>query len=237
MEVAPVPPSEQARLEYLAVAACREADRHLTAERTEEAIAAYREAVAAMGGWVEPILGLGDLLLGRGRGAEAVEVIARLVELEPQSPWAHNCLGLAHFRNGDKSEARASFRAALEQDPSFVEALANLGVLEWKEGGFELALDYFERAQVVEADNSQLAQNIGWVGLQGGLLERSKALLRRYLDRHPQDWEVAGLLAETLMAMGQSEEGRGLAFQVLTAKPNDKRARRLVEEYRGAQES
>lgn len=76
-----------------------------------------------------PINNAGYFLLGRNQVDDAIQVFQLNVELHPRSANAHDSLGEAFLRKGDKGNALTSYKKALEIDPTFrtaVEAVRTL---------------------------------------------------------------------------------------------------------------
>ncbi len=76
-------------------------------------------------------LGLGLLTVGRNRDYRSeVALWSSSVAANPANPRAHNNLGWAYRLTGERDRARACFRRALELDPAYATARANLEALE-----------------------------------------------------------------------------------------------------------
>lgn len=69
---------------------------------------------------------LGHVLLRKGKTQEAVDLFLQEVAAEPDDPTVHNNLGLALLAAGDARGAAESFKRALEIDPGYEAARANL---------------------------------------------------------------------------------------------------------------
>lgn len=76
-------------------------------------------------------LGLGALTVRRNRDYRSeIALWTRSVAANPANPRAHNNLGWAFQLAGERGQARACFRRALELDPAYATARANLEALE-----------------------------------------------------------------------------------------------------------
>lgn len=73
-------------------------------------------------------LGARTLLRNRDYQSE-ITLWRSSVKEAPQNPRAHNNLGYAYLLQGDKTQARKAFEAALALDPGYVKAKANLDAL------------------------------------------------------------------------------------------------------------
>jgi len=95
-------------------ARAKQAFAHLANDRVNEAVAAYREAVA-----LDPSLaiawnGLATALAQQDDLDGALEASRRLVELEPDDPLGHTNLSLFYMRKGMIPEAEAEKALAMQ---------------------------------------------------------------------------------------------------------------------------
>jgi len=86
----------------------------------------YRKAIRQDGRFPAAFYNLGNDLLLRGKARRAARQFTRALDLYPQDVWALNNRGLAYRRLGREAEARADFELALEMEPTFAPARANL---------------------------------------------------------------------------------------------------------------
>ncbi|MCC7260914.1 MAG: glycosyltransferase, partial [Candidatus Latescibacteria bacterium] len=219
--------------EWQAVLWLEEADRYREARQWEEALRVCAQAVAAKPDFVEAILVWADVLVEQGKPTEAAEVIARLVELDPDSCMAHNYLGLVQSKARQWPAAEASFRRALELEPCFAEALVNLGVWAWEQGRAPEALGFFKEAAKLDPANRELVANLALLHLRVGQPAEAEAVLRHHLGSHPEDAELHAQLAEVLWQQGDREGSRQAALQVLAFQPDHPRAGAIAEQTGG----
>lgn len=66
-------------------------------------------------------------LVGRGDFTGAMLSARKSLEIDADSPEAHNLLGFVHAAEGHADEALAHYRQAIELDETFVEAMLNAG--------------------------------------------------------------------------------------------------------------
>ena len=75
--------------------------------RLEEAVAAYRESLAADPAFTEPMHGLVRALQDLQRYDEAIEVAKRIAEIDPDDVLAHTSLSVLYMKKGMIPEAEA----------------------------------------------------------------------------------------------------------------------------------
>jgi len=112
---------------------------------------------------------LGTALLQQGRGAEAIKVFEKAIELKPDNAELWRNLGLALAELRRNHEAILSFQHALELEPSWDTANKAAALLH-QAARFEDALIYFNLCDELKPDNVQT------LGLRAETLQR----LRRY---------------------------------------------------------
>jgi Flp pilus assembly protein TadD len=75
----------------------------------------------------------------------AIEAYRRVVELRPNSPQAHNNLGVAFKKNGDLDRAKESFSRALDLREDYAEAWSNRGWVYVEQGRWQEAREDFQQ--------------------------------------------------------------------------------------------
>ncbi|MBS1152656.1 MAG: repeat-containing protein [Myxococcaceae bacterium] len=96
---------------------------------------------------------LGLQYLGAFKVNDAQLALNRAIELEDSRATAHSALGYAYLLQGDAMSARAEYGRALESDPTFEKARANLGALKCRFGDLEGA----KREMSVIKDSGSIA--------------------------------------------------------------------------------
>jgi tetratricopeptide (TPR) repeat protein len=82
--------------------------------RREDAVAAFRRAIALDPAFVQASVNLADTERTRGDEAAAEKVLRQALARDPRAGAAHHALGLALVRQGRRAEALASLKAAHE---------------------------------------------------------------------------------------------------------------------------
>ena len=108
---------------------------------------------------------LAYMLANRGeRLDEAIQLVTRALQTDPQNGAYLDSLGWAHFQRGDIADAAKYLAAAAEKLPRNAEVQSHLGEVEAKRGRWAEAIAAWTRA----------------VESQGGDVDR--ALLRKKID-------------------------------------------------------
>jgi len=103
---------------------------------------------------------LGYSLADRGqRLPEAMALITKALELAPNDPFITDSLAWAHFRSGNKAEARRLLQQAFGDRPD-AEIAAHLGEVLWESNLRGEAIDIFRRALRLNPDNDTLKETI-----------------------------------------------------------------------------
>ena len=101
--------------------------------------------------------------------------------------------GEAHFRAGRLDEAEACFLQALEQDPSSAEALNNLAVIAAGKRDLRAAIDFLVRSLKIDPYQKEAVANCAEIASMLAQPEIAAPVLKRYLDKYPDDKEIAAL--------------------------------------------
>lgn len=99
--------------------------------------------------------GLAELARERGDHAEAVRCYKNASECLPDNAVAPYHLGLLYAMHGHPAEARLAYRTALERNREFVEALINLGNLDFQAQDFAAAKTCYEKALAIEPQRAE----------------------------------------------------------------------------------
>lgn len=115
-------------------------------KRYDQAIQAYRKALAADEGFAEARNGLGVVYAMQGKYAEALQELQLAVRLTPDAAHVYNNLGYAYYLHGHYGEAVAALEKAVELQPGNQGAYNNLGLAHARAGNKEKSLQAFTRA-------------------------------------------------------------------------------------------
>jgi SAM-dependent methyltransferase/Flp pilus assembly protein TadD len=126
--------------------------------RLDEAIAAYRKALARDPGLVVAHNNLGNALAGRGRTEEAAAAYRRALDFNPRHVEAHYNLALLHERHGRHADAARSYEQVIRLRP-LAAPFNNLGNCYNALGLVDAALASYRRALALE-DTPEIRANL-----------------------------------------------------------------------------
>jgi Flp pilus assembly protein TadD len=127
-------------------------------DRKEEAITAYRNAIALLTEtatkYAGPYLDLGTLLLEQDRPEEALPFLQQAVEISPEWSRMHAQLGKAYWRLNQLKNAQGALEKAVELSPDDSSLHYMLGRVYQKEGLSREARVQFDQATVLQGTHS-----------------------------------------------------------------------------------
>lgn len=126
--------------------------------RTDEAIAAYKQAIA----WQldsaqkdnEPLLNLGSLLLDQGQPKEALAYLLQANSIPPDDAKVHERLGKAYSHLDQLAKAQAEFEKAIGLAPNVASLHFMLGQIYRREGMLDKAKAEFKRTDELNGTHS-----------------------------------------------------------------------------------
>lgn len=164
-------------------------------------------------------IGIGLLVALGGCGS-----FPRIIFLhDPLTPQEHLQLGIRYESQKDWASAEKEYRAALDQDPRFLPALANLGNLYAQQGQYKTAEEYYRRVLKDDPNHPMANNNLAVIYIkQGARLTEAEELIDRALAADPQHrafyMDTRALL---LLRLGQPDEARKAAIESESAPGSD----------------
>ena len=170
-------------------------------------------------------------LLDKRRYREAVPLLNEIVANDPADFQAWTELGTAHLMGGDAAEAEKAYRRAIQERPTFVLALLNLGRLLKTQNKYAESIDPLLAAIQARPDSADAHFQLGDTYLK--LKQGSKAVpeLNEALRLDPQGKaEIHLLLAALYDGAGLKDRAASEYAQFLAKRP-DYRDRKKLEGY------
>lgn len=109
------------------------------------------------------------------------------------------------------------FRHVLAVVPDSHVAYTNIGVLLYRQGKGEEALNYFAKSLTIRPNNAAF-YNLGVIAMENGLPDKAEELLRRALTQRPTDSGTLTKLGVLLLRRGALGEATDLLEQAVVAK-------------------
>lgn len=150
--------------------------------------------------------GLGVVMAGQGRAAEAAQHYRRALAMKPGFAEASHALADLFRQAGMLDEAEPLYRAVAATDPGFATAQCGLGVLLFRQDRFSEAVDAFTRA--LAADPALAAATFGLASalVRVGRAIEAMAHFRLLIAATPDDLDAREGLALALRRLGRFDE-------------------------------
>lgn len=145
---------------------------------------------------------------------------AQETAVEAGSAQAQFEMGNSHAQAGRWDQARAAYQKAIELDPNFQAAYANLGVVYYQLEQLDLAASQYQKALELDPDDGDVAYNLGALYLQQALMSGEQpdpAQLERAVTQLKQAAELSPDLAEPYFSLGVAYQVLGQAGQAIEA--------------------
>ena len=195
------------------------ADQARDANRLDEAVRFYRQALALRPGWAEGWWSLGTIEYDRNHYADSARAFRKLIDLAPKSGNALAMLGLSEFELGQQDLALKHIQASREAGLAEDDHLRNVvlyheGVLLQRKGRFESAQQTLEQLCLLGVASDEVANALGMTML------RSSAKQPPEKGSREEDVVLRVGQAECLAGQKKYEEGKKLFSAVVAQYPD-----------------
>ena len=197
---------------------------HATGRRTD-AIAAYRNAVAADPKVFESNLNLGLLLIGNNN-SEAAKYLKAATTLKPsvhpERQMARAWFGLGRaLASSDPAAAEDALKKGLALDPKDVDAHLELGELRGQGKDWAGAEKEFAAAAEIDPKSTDAQAMLANAYMQQKKLPEAEASLRKFLAANPESANAHLQLGRVLVAQQHYDEAQEQFQKVLEINPGD----------------
>jgi len=148
---------------------------------------------------------------------DAYACAEQLLDLNRQSPVALNLIGMKTYRQANHSEAERYFQKAIDSDPGFGEAYANLGAIQWSAKNHESAFALMEKAFILSPTAEEIAVNYHAASVALSRVERATFIFREAASLHPLHKKLKYMLADLLLQQEQYQEAMDVIEEALLA--------------------
>jgi tetratricopeptide (TPR) repeat protein len=203
-------------------------------ERPEEAMEAFRKAIAADPGFEMPYIAAVNMLLNRKDTAEAEELAAQLQKHKPEA--GDLLMANIYIGSGRAGDAVALLEKRREQSPDAVAARVGLAKAYSETGQPEKAeAELKDLTQTLERKEGSDPEAILQVRMAlvdvyhtQGKLDAMIQELRDIVAEDPEDLRMKLVLARSLLDAGQIDEARSIAEPVLGEVPDNPWANYII---------
>jgi tetratricopeptide (TPR) repeat protein len=168
-------------------------------------------------------LSLGFVFYERGYYEQAEQFYGRALKDDPDSAEALYGLGSAYLQQQKTSQARECFQKSVQLHASYPGTLPNswnnLGILAAREGNYDQAIDYFERALKIDPEHSIALQNLGSAYRQKKDWTLAKSALQRALAVNPDDPEANYSLGMVYAQQDDAEHAQEYLQRAIALRP------------------
>ena len=163
----------------------------------DEAIAAYRQAIAINPNYAEAYSHLGNALQEQGQLDAAIAACQQAITLNPNYAEAYGNLGNALKDQGQLDAAVAAYRQAIALRPTLADAYYNLGIVLHQQRQLDAALATYQQAAALRPDHAAAHSNRGNVLKDMGELDQALAAFGQAQALKPHDPDIHSSLLLT----------------------------------------
>jgi len=168
-------------------------------------------------------LSVGFVFYERGYFEQAQQFFGQALKDDPSSAEALYGLGSAYLQQQKTTEARDCFERALKLNATYPGTLPNcwnnLGILAAREGKFDLAIQYFQRALQIDPKHSIALQNLGSAYRQKKEWPEAKEALERALALNADDPEANYSLGMVYAQQNDTEHAYEYLQRAIVSRP------------------
>ena len=193
---------------------------HHQAGRLAEAEAVYRKILEGDRKHVDCLHLLGVIRLQLGHTDEAIELLQRALDLNPDFAEAHNNLGVALRSSGAIEQAVPHWEKAVALKPDYVDAYDNLARGLNESGKTGLALACWQRALALQPDHAKALGDFAAALQRANRFDEAVAQYQRALALKPDHVELHCNFAAALKNAGRLSESVTRYEQALALAPD-----------------
>lgn len=152
---------------------------------------------------------------------KALEASQALEKRSPDSPVGYNLTGLAYLMSGDPAQAEQRFKKALEIDPNFITAEANLARVALQKGDLAEAESYFRNALKKSPKNVTALMGLADLARRQGDSNRMHKLLEQAHNGEPKTARPGMISAMAYLGENQPLKALRLTSQLAVDFPEN----------------
>lgn len=173
---------------------------------------------------------LAGLYLDNDRPADAIPLLQRVVDEQPQYVQGSLLLAEAQEASGHPDAAVRTLQAVLRDQPRLLRAQVQLAELYEGQQNWPAAADTWTRAQALSPANTEIAARRASSLVKAGRAKDAVPVLQGLLKQQPGDVRLSFVLAQAQRDAGDLESAEATARSLHTAHPDDTRAMYLFSQ-------
>ena len=158
------------------------------------------------------------------RWASAETLFTHTAAVTEDNSAALTNLGLVAIHKEDYVEAERRLREALRLDPTYIDALGNLGSMYIKQKNFDAAIQQYARILTFCPKSRKAFSEMARAFTEQGNHPQAEVWLRGAVELEPASVELHFRLAEIQQRLGKTEEALENYSMVLRLRPNERGA-------------
>jgi len=171
---------------------------------------------------------LGLIALQSGKHSLAQELFQTAIELNSQNPVIYGNQATNYWMQGDQKNAEAYYQKALEIEPTYAEAHANLGKIYMNQQRTEEAWEHLRLAINNGDKNTDTFATLAKVHFDLGNLEKAELLARNSIQGNPPTNSGYNILIKSLCAQDRAIEAITVAEEYKEKEPLSSEPRKML---------
>ncbi|MGA2230257.1 MAG: tetratricopeptide repeat protein [Tepidisphaeraceae bacterium] len=189
------------------------------AGRLADADVFYRQVLAGQPENADALHLLGVLASQSGRHDEAIGLISKALDLNPQVPEFYFNLGIALEESNKVDQAIAAFGKGLSLKPNDPRALTSLANALRKAGRTSEAIAACQRALTLQPHSAETYNNLGGALHMAGRLDEAASAFQKAISLRPANPQAHGNLGAAMLQRGRLDEAIAAFSQALRLSP------------------
>ncbi len=144
----------------------------------------------------------------------------RVLEVEPESPYAHNNYGNLMFQQGRVNDALSHYALAVRYRPHYAQALANYGVALAASGRTDEAIDAYRRAIAMLPNLDDAEGNWGVALMRQGDVAGAVGHFARAIELNPANADAHVNWGNALVRLGRASDALAHYARAIELQPD-----------------
>jgi tetratricopeptide (TPR) repeat protein len=187
--------------------------------RHQEAVDAYRHAIAIRPDFVDAYINLGTTLLTVGKPQEALALYQQAISISPDNVLALGNIGKALQDMGRIEEAIEAYHTALVRDPTSSFVHVNLGSVLLERQSWDASETASRRAITLAPDNPLAHANLATALMHQGRREEALAACHQAVALRPEGVAAFASLGGAMLELGEFPEAVTLCRRAIALDP------------------